>query len=169
MGALFWHLAKRSAETEFIFALFQSLLAGLSLVVLLRHVRPARLDRVQPSDWLLPLGLLLLASQSAVHALHFGVAFFFHKEFAWAGVKRLTHGLRVCGFLVLVGACLDAAEQGGGALARWTLRVSSALAAVLAIDVLFPSRALDLCGSPDVPLLAGRQSRTSESARSLSR
>src|SRR5689334_17014935 len=98
MGALFWHLTNRSAETEFIYGLFQSLLAGLSLLVLLRHVNLARWHQLASADWLLPISLLLLASQSALHALYFGIEFFFHKEFAWASIEHLAHLLRICGF-----------------------------------------------------------------------
>jgi len=45
MGSVFWHLANRTAETQFIFNLFHLLLAGLTLLVLL-HQQP----RSNPSE-----------------------------------------------------------------------------------------------------------------------
>ena len=63
MGSLFWHLANRTAETEFIFSLFHLLLAGLTLLVLLHRLRVRRATPVQASDRILTAGTLILSPQ----------------------------------------------------------------------------------------------------------
>lgn len=138
MNALFWHLANRSAEIEFIFSLVQSLVAGLALLVLLRQLRAARLNRTLRSDRVLLLGLLPLASQFALRALYFGIGFYFHTEPVWPGVERLAHALGVCGFMLVAAAHLDTWRESHGQLVRWSLGAFLALVLALVIDIAVP-------------------------------
>lgn len=136
MESLFWHLAHRTAETQFIFNLFHLLLAGLTLLVLLHQLRATRADAPQTSDRFLPIGFSLLVLHFSVLTLYFGAAFFFRKELAWAGFEPVSHGLMVWGLLVVVAAYLKAWRQEDTHLVRLTLGGCAIVGAVLVTDVL---------------------------------
>lgn len=136
MGTLFWQVVNRSGETQFIFSLVQLLLAGLSVLVLLRRVRVARADETEPSDWRLLLGLLLLALQFGLRASYFGLGFFFHKDLAWSGIERLAHGLGACGFLVIAATFISAPQGRTAEFVRRSIGACLALAGVLILDIL---------------------------------
>lgn len=135
MESLFWLLANRTAETEFIYNLFHLLLAGLTLLVLLHQLRAAR-RQVGMRSWLFPLGFLLLVSHFALLTLYFGSGFFFHRELGWAGLEGLSHGLMACGLVVVVAAYLEVPRNAKTDLARWTLRGCAVIAAMALIGIL---------------------------------
>jgi signal transduction histidine kinase len=138
MRSLLWHLANRTAETEFIFNLFHLLLAGLTLVVLLHQLRARRATPVWASDRLLTAGFLILCLHFALLGLYFGARFFLHKELAWAGAEPFSDGLLACALLVISGGYL--AEHGGKtALVTWLLRGCAVAAAIVLADFLFPA------------------------------
>ncbi len=137
MGSLFWQLANRTAETEFIFNLFHLLVAGLTLVVLLHQLRARRPAPSQPSDRLLAAGFLLLSLHFALLGLHFGARFFLHKELAWADAEPFSNGLLACALLIISGGYL--AEHGRDALASWLVRGCALVAAMVLVDFLFPT------------------------------
>ena len=58
MESFFWQLANRTPETQFIFNLFHFLLAGLTLLVLLRQLGPNRTKNVQLPDRLFTVEIL---------------------------------------------------------------------------------------------------------------
>ena len=97
MGSVFWHLANRTAETQFIFNLFHLLLAGLTLLVLLHQRRTNRDATTRDPNRLLAAGFLLLVLHFALLTLYFGAEFFFRTELAWAGFQSFSHGLLVWG------------------------------------------------------------------------
>ena len=136
MGSLFWLLANRTAETEFIFGLFHLLLAGLTLVVLLYHFRTNREDPAEVRDWLQPLGFLLLVLYFAILTLYFGAAFFFRRELGGANVERLSYGLMTCGVLIVVAAYVRARREAGTHLGRWILGGCAVVAVTVLIDIL---------------------------------
>lgn len=142
MGALFGQVVNRSPETQFIFSLVQLLLAGLSLLVLLRQLRTARADETETSDSRLLLGLLLLALQFGLHAWYSGVGFFFHQALVWPGIERLAHGLGACGFLVIAATFISAPQGRKAEFVQWSIGTCLALAGVLVIDILVPWPAL---------------------------
>jgi signal transduction histidine kinase len=139
MESLFWLLANRTAETQFIFNLFHLLLAGLTLLVLLYQFKAARGEAANAHDWLLALGFLLLVLSFGLLALYFGAGFFFHRKLVWTGLERLSHGLIACGFLVVVAAHLRGQRNGETHLARWSLRGCAIVAVILLADILLSS------------------------------
>lgn len=104
MESLLWHLANRTAETQFIFSLFHLLLSGLTLLVLSRELSEKRDNSSWIMTRLLPLGFLLLALNFALLTVYFGAGFFFRKELTWAGIESISHGLQASGLLVLAAA-----------------------------------------------------------------
>ena len=137
MGSLFWQLANRTAETEFIFNLFHLLLAGLTLVVLLHQLRARRPAPLQPSDRLLAAGFLLLSLHFALLGLYFGARFFLHKELAWADAEPFSNGLLACALLLISAGYL--AEHGGDSLVSWLIRGCTLAAVIVLVDFLFPT------------------------------
>lgn len=80
MGSLLWQLVDRSAETEFIFALFHLLLAGLGLLILLRWLG-RRSQQLNPSArLLLTIAFSLFALDFATTATYSGMVFFFDRQ-----------------------------------------------------------------------------------------
>lgn len=141
MESLFWHLANRTAETQFIFNFFHLLLAGLTLLVLLHQWRANRGEASRLPDRLLPLGFLLLVLHFALLSMYFGAAFFLRKQWEWAGFERLSHGLMACGLLLVVGAYPKSWGEQEARLRRWTLPGSAVVAAVLGLDLLLSAPA----------------------------
>ncbi|MFQ5662638.1 MAG: sensor histidine kinase [Terriglobia bacterium] len=136
MESFFWHLANRTAETQFIFNLFHLLLAGLTLLVLLHQLRASREAAHPAPDRLLPLGFLLLVLHFALLTLYFGAAFFLHKEWGWAGFEPIAHALLAWGLLVVVAAYLKAEGDVHARLARWPLRGCGVVAGAVVFDLL---------------------------------
>ncbi|MBI3671028.1 MAG: hypothetical protein HY237_14765 [Acidobacteria bacterium] len=149
MESLFWLLANRTAETQFIFNLFHLLLAGLTLLVLLHQLRAARGDGAEARNWLLPLGFLLLVFHFAVLTLYFGAGFFFRRELAWANFERLSHGLLACAFLVVVAGCVRAWAHGGRQPDRWILSGCAVVVGAVLLDILRTSPRLASSERPD--------------------
>ncbi|MBI3492012.1 MAG: hypothetical protein HY047_09560 [Acidobacteria bacterium] len=80
--------------------------------------------------------------QFGLHALYFGLGFFFHKELAWPGIERLVHGLGVCGFLMVAAAFINAPQGRKAELVQRSVGACLALAGVLVVDILVPWPAL---------------------------
>lgn len=139
MGSLFWHLANRSSETQFIFSLFHLLLAGLTLLVLLHQIRAIRGEAAERPSRLLAFGFFLLALQFALPTLYFGVGFFFHKDLQWAGFERFSHGLMACALLVVVAAYLEARRRVAIRLTPWALYGAALVAGLVVMDLFLSS------------------------------
>ena len=145
MGSFFWQLADRTSETQFIFNLFHSLLAGLTLLVLLHHFRGLRLAKMLWADRILPAGFFLLVVHFAFLSFYFGIKFFFHKELEWFGFEPLSQGLMVCAVLVVVagyGQAVQEQEKERRSL-RWIL-----LGCIVAVGMALA----DLFYSPKLPV-----------------
>ena len=141
MGPLFWHLANRTAETQFIFNLFHLLLAGLTLLVLLHQFRGSRVDRVRPADRLLSVGFFLLNLHFAFLTLYFGAKFFLHKELEWAGLEPLSGGLMACALLLITGGYSEGREE-KTPLLRWLIRGCAVAGGLVLADLLIPEARL---------------------------
>lgn len=139
MQSLLWHLANRTAETQFIFNLFHLLLAGLTLLVLLHQLRANGPGKAMRADRLLTLGFSLLVLHFALFTLHFGAEFFFRKELAWTGLEPLSHGLWPAGLLLVVAAFLEEHRDRAPGLARWTLHGCAIVAGLVLLEILFSS------------------------------
>jgi signal transduction histidine kinase len=122
MESFFWQLANRTSETQFIFNLFHSLLAGLTLLVLLHHFRGSRIEKISWADRILPLGFFLLMVHFALLSVYFGDKFFFDRELEWAGVEPLSQGLMACAVLTVIAGYLQAAPDKDRHKVRWMLR-----------------------------------------------
>ena len=139
MESLFWYLANRTAETQFIYNLFHLLLAGLTLLVLLYQLRKSSWEGAQKGAFTLPAGFFLLVFHFALLTMRFGAEFFFGKEVTWPGVESLSHVTLGCGLILIVAANLASRQQVDGEAQRW-LRWGSALVVALATaDILSPS------------------------------
>src|SRR6266571_3552817 len=139
MQSLFWLLANRTPETQFIFNLFHLLLVGLTLLVVLHRFKATSWEEVHVQSWLLPLGFFLLVSCFGLLAIYFGTGFFFHRELDWTGLERVSHGLIACGFLVVVAAYLRAQHGGDTNLVRVSLLGCVIVAAISFSDILLSS------------------------------
>lgn len=80
MGSLLWQLVDRSSETEFIFALFHLLLAGLALLILLRWLGRRSQQLNPPARLLLTIAFSLFALDFATTATYYGMVFFFDRQ-----------------------------------------------------------------------------------------
>lgn len=141
MESLFWQLANRTPETQFIFDLFHSLLAGLTLLVLLHHFRGRRsLVRMSWADRILPLGFFLLVVHFTLLSVYFGIKFFFHKELEWAGLEPLSQGLMACSVLVVIAGYLQAAQERERHWVRWMLRGCTVVAGIVLADLFYSSK-----------------------------
>jgi hypothetical protein len=59
--------------------------------------------------------------------IYFGAAYYFRTGFQWTQLESLSHGLRVCGVLVVVSAYLlelETKNKDESLLARWILGAS---------------------------------------------
>lgn len=139
MESLLWHLANRTAETQFIFNLFHLLLAGLTLLVFLHQFRASRPRPMAVPDRLLALGFFLLVLHFALFTLHFGSEFFFHKELARSGFEPLLHGVLAGGLLLVAAAFLEGQGQQEAHLVRWAFRGCALVAGLVLLDILLSS------------------------------
>lgn len=138
MEPLFWQLANRTAETQFIFSLFHLLLAGLTLLLWLHQLRNPRADRRPEYTWLLPGGFLLLVLQFGLATLYFGMEFFFRRELEWRGLEGIARGLIACG-LLLVTAGLNDDDPGHNLPLRHRLGTAYAvIAGLVLLDFVVP-------------------------------
>lgn len=137
MESFFWQLVNRTAETEFIFSLFHSLLAGLTLLVLLYQLRAEHEAPARPSGGLAPGGFFLLAVHFGLLSLYFGARFFFAKEWAWGGFEPLSRGLMACAVVALVAGYLQRWEERQRHLVRWTLLLGALVLGIVLADLLF--------------------------------
>ncbi len=138
MQPLFWQLANRTAETQFIFNLFHLLLAGLTLLVWLHQFGFAHEDPRPARSWFLPGGFLFLILQFGLVALYFGLEFFFHKEITWRGLEGFARGLMACGFVLVAAGLDDNSAAGEGALRRRLMYAGAGIGAIVLLDsVLF--------------------------------
>ncbi len=154
MESVLWHLANRTAETQFIFNLFHLLLAGLTLLVLLHQFRASRSVAFGPPEQLLSLGFFLLVLHFALLGLYFGASFFLRKELEWVGVEPLSGGLMAGGLLLIVGGYLEAWRVGALPPIRWSLRMCAVVVAMVLVDLLFSTPKLLSCEGPhSVPML----------------
>jgi two-component system NtrC family sensor kinase len=136
MESLFWQLANRTAETQFIFSLFHLLLAGLTLLVWLHQLRMARADPSPERGWLLPGGFSLLVLQFGLATLHFGLEFFFREELEWRGLERFSRGLMACGLLLVIAALWQDRQARDRFLGRRLQRACALVAGLVLLDSL---------------------------------
>jgi two-component system NtrC family sensor kinase len=134
MESLFWQLANRTAETQFIFSLFHLLLAGLTLLVWLHQLRMARAGSSPEPTWLLPAGFALLVLQFGLATFQFGIEFFFRKGLEWRGLERFSRGLMVCGLLLVIAALWQDRQAREGFLDRRLQRACSLVAGLVLLD-----------------------------------
>jgi signal transduction histidine kinase len=134
MESLFWHLANRTAETEFIFSLFHLLLAGLTLLCFLHQLRGSQEPSRQHPEWLLSLGFFLLGLHFLASTVYFGTEFFFRKELEWATFERLGHGLLACGLLVVAVAYVKEWGRDASVSERWLVRGIVLVASIVLVD-----------------------------------
>jgi signal transduction histidine kinase len=138
------HLADGTVETQFIFTLFHLLLAALAVMVLLHHRRATPAEGMQAPHRRLLQGSFLFVLDFSVRLIYFGAAFYFRTAFQWTQLESLSHGLRVCGVLVVVSAYLleiETKNKDELPLARWILWASIPVTALaLAGMWLAPSR-----------------------------
>ena len=154
MGSVFWHLANRTAETQFIFNLFHLLLAGLTLLVLLHQQRTNRGATTRDPNRLLAAGFLLLVLHFALHTLYFGAEFFFRTELAWAGFQSFSHGLLVWGLLTVVAFHRPGELRRGHRVVSWAIPAGILVGGLVLADILFASPQLVSEGYPhSLPVL----------------
>ncbi len=138
MESFLWHVANRTAETQFIFNLFHLLLAGLTLLVLLHQLRANR-AAAAAADRLMALGFFLLVLQFGLFTLHFGAEFFFRPELEWAGFEPVSHGLLASGLLLVVAAFLKGQPGQEKHAARWSVRGCAVVAGLVLGEILLSS------------------------------
>ncbi len=154
MGSVFWHLANRTAETQFIFNLFHLLLAGLTLLVLLHQQRTNRDATTRDPNRLLAAGFLLLVLHFALLTLYFGAEFFFRTELAWAGFQSFSHGLLVWGLLTVVAFHRPGELRRGHRVVSWAIPAGILVGGLVLADILFASPQLVSEGYPhSLPVL----------------
>jgi hypothetical protein len=134
MESLFWQLANRTAETQFIFSLFHLLLAGLTLLVWLHQLRMVRPGPSPQHTWLLPAGFALLVLQFGLETFHFGIEFFFRKGLEWRDLERFSRGLMVCGLLLVVAALWQDGQTRDQFLGRRLQRAFALVAGLVLLD-----------------------------------
>src|SRR5574337_1244812 len=100
MGSVLWQLIDRTSETEFIFALFHFLLAGLALLVMLRWAGRSALQPKPPAPLLLTLGFSLFALDFALTTIYYGTAFFFDRLWDRLLYVRFSGALAGCAILL---------------------------------------------------------------------
>lgn len=111
MGPLFWQLVDRTAETEFIFALFHLLLAGLGLLILLRW-RGWRSQQLNSSARvLLTLGFSLLALGFATTAARYGLEFFFDRQWNGFLLTGLSHAFAAAAMILSASGLLVSVSE----------------------------------------------------------
>lgn len=138
MESLFWQLANRTPETQFILNLFHSLLAGLTLLVLLHRFRGRRSWlRMSWGDRILPLGFFLVVIHFVVLSLYFGIKFFLHKELEWPGVEPLSQGFLAGSVLVVIAGYMQSAEGKEKHWIRWILYGSAAVAIIVLAELFY--------------------------------
>lgn len=159
MESFLWHLANRTAETQFIFNLFHLLLSGLTLVVLFYQLQRGRRGGLEAVASLLPLGFSLLVLDFALRTLYFGAGFFFRKELMWAGFDSLSHGLQSSGLLVLAAAYRSAQGDGDAPrAARWILRGTAVVFGLVLFDLLLSAPQSHTSGLPHSGVMLGLDS-----------
>lgn len=134
MESLFWQLANRTAETQFIFSLFHLLLAGLTLLVWLHQLRMARVGSSPERAWLLPAGFALLVLQFGLATFHFGIEFFFRKGLEWTSLERFSRGFMVCGLLLVIAALWQDRQARDRFLGRRLQRACALVAGLVLLD-----------------------------------
>jgi signal transduction histidine kinase len=102
MDSLLWQVSSRSAETLLIFSLFHFLLAGLTLLMLLRQRMSAELEPDRRPELLLPLGFGLLVLQFALLTINFGASFFFQRRMPLHQPEQFLHGLLIAAVILIV-------------------------------------------------------------------
>ncbi len=139
MESLFWQLANRTPETQFILNLFHSLLAGLTLLVLLHRFRGRfSLIRMSRGDRILPFGFFLVVIHFVALSLYFGIEFFLHKELEWPGLEPLSQGFLAGSVLVVIaGYMQQSAEEKEKHWIRWILYGSATVAIVVFAELFY--------------------------------
>src|ERR1035438_5339882 len=135
MGSLLWQLVYRSAETEFIFALFHLLLAGLGLLILLRWLG-RRSEELNPhARLLLTIAFSLFVLDFATTATYHGMVFFFDRQWNRLLFTSLSRVLE-CSAMTLSAAGLVASvrEDSSGRATGFAFGGCFAIAGLLLLD-----------------------------------
>jgi len=139
MGSLLWQLVDHSAETEFIFALFHLLLAGLGLLILLRWLGRSAQQLNPPARLLLTIAFSLFALDFVTAATYYGMVFFFDRQWNRLLFTWLSRAL-ACSAMMLSASGLVASVR-----EDWSRRVTgyaiggcSAIAGLLLVDFSLP-------------------------------
>jgi signal transduction histidine kinase len=135
MGSLLWQLVDRSAETEFIFALFHLLLAGLGLLILLRWLGSRSQQLNPPALRLLTIAFLLFVLDFAMTATYYGMVFFFDRQWNPLLFTWLSRAL-ACSAMTLSAAGLLASvrEDWSSRVTGYAIGGCSAVAGLLLMD-----------------------------------
>src|ERR1017187_9862941 len=118
MGSLLWQLVDRSAETEFIFALFHLLLAGLGLLILLRWLGRRSQQLNPPALRLLTIAFSLFALDFAMTATYYGMVFFFDRQWNPLLFTWLSRALASCAMMLSAAGLLASVRE------DWSSRVT---------------------------------------------
>jgi signal transduction histidine kinase len=139
MSPLLWQLVDHTAETEFIFALFHLLLAGLGLLILLRWLGRSSQQLNPPARLLLTIGFSLFALDFATTTTYYGMAFFFDRQ--WNRLLLMWLARALAGSAMM----LSAAGLVASVRENWSRRVTgcaiggcSAIAGLLLLDFSLP-------------------------------
>ena len=137
MGSLLWQLVDRSAETEFIFALFHLLLAGLGLLILLRWLGSRSQQLNPPALRLLTIAFLLFVLDFAMTATYYGMVFFFDRQWNRLLFTSLSRALE-CSAMTLSAAGLvaSARDDSSRRATGWAIGGCSAIAGLLLLDLM---------------------------------
>jgi len=118
MSSLLWQLVDRTAETEFIFALFHLLLTGVGSLILLRWIARGSQQLNPPARWLLTIAFLFFALEFATTATYYGMVFFFDRHWNWQLFTWLSRVL-TCSAMVFSAAGTVTSER-----QDWSRRVT---------------------------------------------
>lgn len=105
-------LFSRTGENRFVFNLFDLLLCGIIILVILWRWRARAAPVPVRSQLFLFLAFLCLGASFAVGAALTGAFFFFQKRFSEAPFDVLTHSLQVTAWLLLAASAYDRSPRG---------------------------------------------------------
>jgi signal transduction histidine kinase len=123
-------LRSGTAETLLVQSVFHLLVAGITLVVLVRHWRTR--EKTRPFDYILSTAFLLILLNSAFLTLALGSRFFYPKSFASTALSTCAHALLSCGLLTMA-AGLERHRTAWGR--RWWKAACGVVATAAVLDL----------------------------------
>jgi signal transduction histidine kinase len=135
MGSFLWQLVERSAETEFIFALFHLLLAGLGLLILLRWLGRSSQQLNPPALRLLTIAFSLFVLDFAMTATYYGMVFFFDRQWNPLLFTWLSRALACCAMMLsAAGLLASVREDWSNRVTGYAIGGCSTIACLLLLD-----------------------------------